>query len=140
MADPPGDSQADRVLFVLRAYGGTLTAPDGLVLGRLASLAKVPAASLSTLLYRLEQAGEIVRVVRGRRCYSVSIAGQEPLAYEDGLADAVIRLVRAGYLGRTEPQIIADAVGVSPAALYRARDRTSGHRANGRERGRLPRR
>lgn len=148
MTDPLSPQQ-QLVLVTLRAMGGHLTSADGQgIRAAIAKAAGMHPASVSTALTALANRGFIARDVKGKRCFSVTVLdapdGPLPLppprpanlGYEDGLADALIRLVRGGFLRGTDAQILADCVGVDRDAMYRARDRTSGHRANGRQTGR----
>lgn len=149
---PDLSPQQAQVMVALVALGGYLTSDDGRGLNPVvARAAGLNSGQVSQALTYLERKGLIARDVRGRRVMSVTVLDapdgplppQPPprpaaceLGYEDGLADALIRLVRAGFLRGTDAQILADCVEVSREAMYRARDRTSGHRANGRQTGR----
>lgn len=141
--------QQAQVMAALVTLGGHLTSPDGRGLRTVISKAAgLNSGQVSTALTHLHNRGLIARDVRGKRCFSVTVLDApdgpippppppaESLGYEDGLADAVLRLVRAGHLRGTDAQILADCVGVGRDAMYRARDRTHGHRANGQQTGR----
>lgn len=141
-------------MTALVTLGGYLTSDDGRGLNPvIARAAGLNSGQVSQALTYLERKGLIARDVRGRRVMSVTVLdapdGPLPptpassprpapceLGYDDGLADALIRLVRAGHLRGTDAQILADCVGVGRDAMYRARDRTHGHRANGQQTGR----
>ena len=82
-------SRRERILNYLSSQGGRIDSVDGrgLTSRMAARVGYDNIAALNAILARLERDGEIKRVVRGKRTYSIALKGRAPRAGSGRSAD-----------------------------------------------------